>query len=350
MFCSNCGARIVGHGKFCAQCGAASVAEPETEQPNQLGNIILPPEQPKTINWDAGKSQQRISLRQSFRKSWRDVFGSVVFLVFVICFSAVQLLTIIRIEDILTPVYDILEGLSLLSFEGAGDAISMLETIQLFIILPGVLMAIGYWMIYADSKATPTEPIKTGGLSLVKGVLTAFQCLAIFFEVVLLVMLASAMSELVVNKASQSAIDSLQSLMWTMLVVFTLVEAVLGLCISAVGKMRNTAENDNPTGCGRAGAVGIICFVIGIFITIAQLNAGMEMTGMLNGVGMILLGVVLHMYRSAMEKVEKSRVGVYAEMYFSSDGKETIRCPQCNTKQSADNKTCSNCFLDLTKQ
>lgn len=380
MFCSNCGAQITGHGKFCTSCGAmvsAELVEGKPSPQNVYGRIVPP----RTVVQQLNEAQQ---LSKDFRKSWRGVSGSVVYLIFVICFTLTQFLNYTVLDEAMAPLYSASSFLGLFSSTKASEIQSTMDLIKFFIILPGALMALGYWLIYADSHRTGDDSIQTGGLSLIRGVLITILILLIVCEIFAICGLISTV-EKYESYVSTNVHGNITSLMVVGIFVFSIVEVVLAVYISALLKMKQTAESYEPDGLGMVGVAGTLSIIFGVLFVWILLNTGLTLAGVLNCAGPILLGVVLHMYKNAMENAAVQRRAYYTKLNWaaqaaSGQGDATttipqpqgdgfvpnwkhveqeekaaeqaaeIKCPECDTEQSADNKTSENCIAELTKQ
>ncbi|MBQ9762159.1 MAG: zinc ribbon domain-containing protein [Oscillospiraceae bacterium] len=304
MFCSNCGERIAGHGRFCASCGASVTGEIAKEPPMAASILNPVPERlPETQSWG-----------ERFRTGWRAMTKSPLYLVFVVCFTLVQLMNLVAMDSALDSTFavaDFLDGEGARIFNEVGAA---LDAMQFIIVLPGVLMAVGFWLIYIDSFSSPLEPIKTAGLYVILGVYIVNLCGVILMWL----MLNSGVSDLR-NQLGTYIPDELESVFstvkGTIFIVCLIAAAYNVLVIVAVSKMRQSADDCECVGASLAMAVGILSILSAIASVLGMLMSEFSFGGLLGCGSSALLGAVLITYKNGMDELEYLHIHQYSNGY-----------------------------------
>ena len=282
MFCNHCGTEIVGSNRFCSNCGA------------EVQCIAAAPA-PRPVTVAPEKSWPEV-----FREGWRSFVSSPLVLAMIICFSVVQLLNLFSMDSVM----DTLGILGGSDDSGMGAVIneitSKLETLGFLAVLPGILMAVGMWMIYIDSFDHSKEPIKTAGFTLIQTIyileLTALTFMMIF--------LLASLSTLEKELGTGAVTDVVSTVRASVIFVVVIVDVIFGLVISMLAKMRQTAVDCDVQGAGLAYAIGILTIISGIISVISLLSAGITLAGLANCAYTLLLGIVLCRYKHTMEELE----------------------------------------------
>ena len=285
MFCNQCGTEIIGSNRFCSNCGAA--VQQVTAAPASRPAATVPEK-----TWP-----------EVFREGWRGFVASPLVLVMIICFSVVQLLNLFTMDSAMDAL-NILGGAGSSGMEAAMNVItSKLKNLGVLMLLPGILMAIGMWMVYIDSSNHSMEPIRTGGLTLIQTVFILELASLVFLMIFALATLSTLESQLGISDSS-SASSVLSTLRTTIVVVLILVAVVFGLVITMLAKMRQTAVDCDPQGTGLVYAMGILTIISGVISVISLFSSDLTLAGVANCAYTLLLGIVLCKYKHVMEDLE----------------------------------------------
>ena len=296
MFCSNCGKPIPDQGKFCANCGAA-VAAP-AEKSSVPGPA--PVETSRSVPMQTYQQTAAPDPMQRFRVNFRNAWKSVAFLLFAICFSLCQIMNYAGIEDFLSPIYQVLDYASFVSSE-AEDITSQLELIEFLVVLPGALMAIGCWLIYAESTRKKEEPVRTVGFSLIQGVAVGLLCALVVFVIYILGKVGSMKENYGIRMPSE--VESLLNQVQVIILVLSPILAIfLAILITTVAKIKHTGQGFGAEGLGWAGAVGAFSLIGALITLVVLLNTEFTFAGLLNCVTLVLLASSLFVYIGEMNK------------------------------------------------
>lgn len=383
MFCRNCGSRILGEGKYCSECGTeivcSSIAAPVPASAPVAHRV------PKGRSWT-----------ECFRDGWREFFGSPLVLATIIVFTVAQLLNLFAIGNSMSELQS---SADVLGVEGEllGEAFSAFEMFSFLASIPGLLMVIGMWVVFADSKAYASQPIRTAGLALILGA----QIVQIILMVIMVFMVWSVFGEMEAvysDFTPQEMSADISTAGFMFLFVALLVSAIYGFFIHVVNKMKSTANDCEPCGHGAAFGAGVLFIIFGAISVFSLFGNGMTLGGVLGCASPIMLGAVLCQYKTKMDELDYLRVSMYAGGWRRNDAKtgaypigqgpspnarkpvqtETYipawkrvqmaknpqpiqeektepvqqvrpakKCPECGTTQSGDNYVCVLCGADL---
>lgn len=180
MYCNKCGNPIPNGSISCAVCDQplqTACDRPESSTSSEALSIIQP------MPSASARSPRNLFFEQ-FRIAWRRLAASPLALALVITQTVSVVLFFIELRITFQELLSEVAFLSLLS-SANGDPLAFLETAFTVILLlcstPGVLTAIGLWMLYADAHDLSARPLHTAGLTLIKCVtigLIAVFCIA----------------------------------------------------------------------------------------------------------------------------------------------------------------------------
>ena len=285
MYCSNCGAQIVGSGRFCSGCGKTVYG---TVPPVDAYSV---PE-PREKSWS-----------EEFREGWRKFVTSPLVLSMIICFSVVQLLNIFEMDSVA-------DKLSILTVSGLygmeevlAEAFSAIEALGYFMLVPGILTVIGMWMIYADGTNNPRQPIKTAGLTIIQ---TIYVLNIVGMTLLLLFILGSISSA--EQKVGSYLNDTVEAILvttkMTLFFAVGIFDILMGVVVCMLSKMRATASDCEPQGAGWAMGIGVLSIISGVLSAISLLSTGITLAGIAGCGYSLLLGAVLCKYKSVMDVLE----------------------------------------------
>lgn len=297
MYCSNCGAEIVGRGRFCSGCGTAVD-----------GGVTM------AATHTALEKQQK-SWAKVFRKRWREFASSPLVVTMIICFSVVQLLNIMTVVSATDAIGGMM-GIGGLEMESViGEIYSTVEILKYIILLPGILIAAGMWMIYAEGTGRFKKYINTSGITIIQVVY-----ILIMVAITLLVFLVLGYISSIEQMYGDYMADTAEAMISTFKIIIFLVLAICdmfsGMVICMLGKMRRTAAECEPQGAGWAFAVGVLSLLWAGIMVISMLSKGITLANAANCGYSILIGIVLCKYKSVMDNLE----------YMRTDGEYSERC------------------------
>ncbi len=171
MFCGYCGKQNADGAAYCIFCGnptGYSNSMPDTSQKVPLEQTIYSQKRGPTgtgyIARQAAAEKRGRENQIMFRKSWRELFGSPIFLTTAVAFTVS---CIIEVFSWLESFENIKHYVNLFGMLSAVEGLIYLQ--QLASVLPSILIVIGFWQLYADSKNSDNQPVKTIGMSTVYG-------------------------------------------------------------------------------------------------------------------------------------------------------------------------------------
>lgn len=301
MYCSNCGSQIMGQGKFCANCGAAVAGTAPAPGANTAAAPQPQPvvQQPQPV-FQTAQNPAQLQPMERFRMNFRGAWKSVAFLLFAICFSLCQFMNYASIEDFLSPIYQVLDYASIVS-EDAQGVTSQLELMEFLVVLPGALMAIGCWLIYAESTRKKEEPVRTVGFSLIQGVVIGLLCALVVFVIYILGKVASMKEDygLYMPNEVENLLDQVQVII---LVLSPIIAIFLAILMTTVAKIKHSGQGFDAEGLGWAGTTGAFSLVGALITLVILLNTEFTFAGLLNCITLILLASSLFVYVGAMNK------------------------------------------------
>ena len=275
MYCEMCGSAINESAKHCYNCGAPITV--------RTGSVLTAKEE----------EVPKRSWGERFRDEWRDFARSPLVLAMIICFSAVQLINLMSAESTMNAIYAALDILGSDASVLYGPLSSTLETLQFVIVLPGILMAVGLWLVYIDGyNSSLGTPIKTGGLSIIQGIQIANIGAMVFFVVAVF----SALDTIRIELGSRLP-DELEQTFGTVKMVAFIVAAIgsviYGVYLNAVSKIKKTVVDCEPDGQDVVYGAGVLSIIGGIISVISLFVSGITLVGALSCASSVLMGVVL---------------------------------------------------------
>lgn len=261
--CKVCGKENPDNVDFCTSCGG-TLFSPVEPKPSELAEETL--------------------FERYFRESWRQFVRSPLPLLFVLCYSVCVLLKWFNQEATFQEVEKIVHSmggwsLSLLSYRNI-----ILTVVHIIEMLPGTLMALGMWAIYADAWDKTDRPIRLGALKFIAILQVAnFVVICLVFGFAILI---SGRALLLV------------------VVLAGLILTMYWLMTATALSVRNVVQNYTPDS-RYIKALAIVEFILAGLnvLSVVSGNASNGLGGFLNGVLSFLLGSVLLQYKEFMDKI-----------------------------------------------
>ncbi len=228
-----------------------------------------------------------------FRKNWRAVFGSFLFLMTAILFT---LLFIARAGVILTDTSQLTEVMALLGLENIPDILILLS------LVPSVLTAIGLWLIYAEGIRDVEQPIMNTGISIVYGV-QVFELIASCVLLLAVLLVSCFAFEKVADYSGSESKGVAEQFTGIWIVMIIAAGVVLSYYICMLRVLHN-AKNGIVDTSG-AGVLSVFFIIMGVFSIIALLFTGESVLQLsLSALQYFMFSTVIRQYRTAMESVK----------------------------------------------
>lgn len=310
MFCCNCGVQIADNSRFCCNC-AKSVVPPAVVRPEPVRPAPVRPE----------PVQNEKSWPEAFREGWRTFVSSPLVLVMIACFSLVQLINVVEMDSVMDSLGLLYYSTDLGMESALSELTAALETVGYLLLLPGILTAVGMWLIYVEGKAPATKYIKTTGFIIIQAVYV----LNIIAMTVLMFIAMGSISDVEQRLGDYLSTDMKTTLGTAKVVVFVmvaLIDVLYGFVIYLLVNMRRTAETCEPQGTGCAMGIGVLSIISGALSGISLLSSGLTLSGIASCGYAILLGVALMMFQSFMKKEALMRAIHFTSLYPSENQKE----------------------------
>lgn len=298
MYCNACGKPNHDDSAFCSSCG-----KPLT--PICASKPTPPPvSQPTPIQPVRQSVLKMTEFQSEFRRAWRGFVTSPLVLALIICHSVAVLLSFIELNttiESLGGLFDTFGSLGVLNSGKNDSGNFMLSLLQIVVMAPGILIAVGLWMMYIDSLDQSDRPLRVTGLKVILGVEIA--ALVIYSLYMLVALFASCAAASALNESSYLA-SSAETALDTIIVVLVLVgAAVIALSwvtVKMIISIRDCAEGCNPDTKYLKG-FAIYEFVTGGLSVLCMLAAGLSLSMAVSCGLQFLFGIVLLKYKDLME-------------------------------------------------
>lgn len=327
MFCPKCGTTNPDTNNWCSFCGSALQSAPQPQH--------HPAEPPRPLSAPGGD-----------RQALARIASGPLFLTAVILYVAGLILTLISTltgsyaESLLSSYASIDIQIDLSAMEQSINS-SMIPS-QLISSLPAILTIVACFMVFLSARTSPTDrPMPTAGLTILQVITTVTLVLYCIFALlaVVLVVIFAVLGTKIVDGLSQQMYDLISQLFTTelsysplpgeiasLIVTFLITVCVifvlaLALCIVqnafTIRTVRSAKDVCRTGSTTRRPSlfVAIFLFIIGgsnaiSLFSVFSLLAFPEMYGLIpvylsstcSGVAMILFGVVILQFRSALRK------------------------------------------------
>jgi hypothetical protein len=264
-----------------------------------------------------------MDIYQSYRKGWRSVSGSVIFLLFAISFSLAQVIKILNMEAFAEGICETLDIMFKITFDDTFDWSWILDAIPVTMVLPGVLMAAGFWMIYIDSYKNTAKPIATVGLRLAQIGIGLMLAVYILIETVVVAFLINMMGLDLGNGYA----DVYGEYLLRAVLVFTVIEIAAVIYMRALSVSVMAAQECEPRGTTVLVVAGVLAFLscAGILVSsmieevdLSELYVGFEYFSftLMTAVAAAMLGVAMFLLKNAMKREDEKRVKHYNSLYY----------------------------------
>lgn len=254
-----------------------------------------------------------MSWQDTFRARWRGLATAPLFLTITICYTLIQLLTLIGIgsSSYFDSIYQTLGAMGVSAYEirsVLGEFESALDSVQFAAMVPGILVTISLWLIYFNGRDRSNAPLGTAGLTIIQ-VLEVISLVLVCILLLISVIAIGAAGSILSGYGgyySSSASDSMAIITVVVLVFFGLIITWFAMVLTIIARMKKAARTCTPE-IGPAAFVGVLCILSGAVSLIALLVNGLTLTGILSNVVTILFGVQLFSYKKAMETLKYER-------------------------------------------
>lgn len=305
MFCENCGAELKEGSKFCSHCGAPvkAVREESAPQPPVM-------ETPKPY-WESSDENERYDSGNAPAYGRADNFGggtgggyspagrlqslvggmaaSSLFLVTTILFTAALVLQLASSigsvslgGNMLSSIIESVAGqagFSLDSIGGMGTINAAMNALSagtiittIIFMIPGILVAIGLWMIFASAKSAQGASVKPAGFTIIKVIIL------IYFWIMIVVG-AIAIIGLILGIVLTADYDAAIIAFIIVIALVAVVVALVCLYYSKTAKMLTSAREAGRGASGRLMVstyvqvitwISAIVMVIGVVMSITS--------------------------------------------------------------------------------
>ena len=330
MYCNSCGKPNPDDSIFCSSCGKVlkstlenqAVAKSDSEQKEKM-----------TLE----------EYKKYFCQSWRVLITKPLALVSLICYSVSVILYALEANDLFSTMDSVIDMLNVLPFLESStikDSQTILFLVQLCAIAPGVLSAVGLWMLYADAWEQSNLPINIKGFEWIRrGYATAMAvgCLGVL---ICLPMYFSVMGEM--SGDNNSVAFGLKSSLTSaiLLVIIQMISTVLisRTLIKLLDTIRCTVERCTPYD-DYIKVVMIIEFVYGSLVLVEMVTSEITFGGVAMCVTPFLFGVWLLQYRNFLTEMnaeyvqDDSKWNPKAEVTWETHKGNQIAC---DDRQNAD--------------
>ncbi len=250
MFCPNCGYQNADEDRFCQNCGAAlpdtgrfQSVQPETAQQQTTQQAFQ--QQPDAQPSSGGAVWMLLKQCCSMPAALVAVIAFSASLLFRLLLALQQPGSIVMPGHMVLPPFYIEEGLEDLSplFDQLSYYLSQMSVgASLVGLIPGILIAVGLWMVYASAADKAKPGINTSGLMLIKVILLidlVCTCiLAAVLEIGLLLIIAGVASSYYYG----SMAGALLAVWFILAVVFTLMILFYAKAVRTTTVIRDAAR------------------------------------------------------------------------------------------------------------
>ena len=335
MICNSCGTQNPAGSEFCSNCGQkVSAAKPVQSPAKSAAPAVKKakaPDKPAEVS-------PLEEYRSKFRVSWRNMVSSPLGLVLILVFGAFVFVGFFEINTVFNDLstgntdvkmYDaILYLFQVFGMKSLAHVDSLLSTLQVFCVMPGVIIAVGLGMIYADSRYPSKTYINTVGFSLIQGVMIA---LLSVLGIIMLGVIYSGFT-VVFDVGVKEYMTSRMDLVSSLFLLAVVVAVLGGICFFAVGLLRgmkNTAEGYAPDHDCVMGMIVLSALAAGVIVIMMISSGSASLFSLLSLVFCVLCGIALYFYKGFLSKME---VMYYDARRNSWDSKETkeVKKPASN--------------------
>ncbi len=316
----NCGFQNEDTDNFCKQCGS------------QLNVQQQAPVQEQTVQQEQAEYQQTATNPFPMLSALKEKGAGGLFLVTVILYTLNVIISIVSAFSVDNQVNNALNAYGEMGVD-VSDAMAISQGVSTGTIvgtligcIPVILLCIGLWKIYGTCKKSGSQPLSTGGFSLVKGVvifeLVVF-CIAIAIIAIALIfvssvaaskgyslseMLSSAMVAEGLGYGEASDLVSLIVGAIGVFIVLMFVVMILGIIYFAkvIGSLNRAKEIivTGKTNKNVSAFVGVFTMIGGILNTISGLVSDFDFATILAGVCSILFAVLIFSMRGAIKRAK----------------------------------------------
>lgn len=309
MFCGKCGSRNQDDDLFCVSCGAslrrggapvAQVTPPAA--PVYVPPVSVPMHMPSSPSYGSGTSGEWID---RVRWAMKEFFKSPLFLVTIICYTLIQLISLVSIGggSVFSQLYASAGelGISESDMREMFSGIDMMfSSVNLVSMLPGILMTVGLWLTFGSAVGSKRQ-MTASGLAIIRVVHIVLCCLlGVVFVLVFIAILAASSS-------LGSGSDEVSSILGIALAVFVVIAALVfayyGAVINCIRKVEDTIRTNVPDP-GVSIGLAVVLFIIGGFSVLGSLASGLDLASLLQSVVTILWGVGIVVYRNRMSELD----------------------------------------------
>lgn len=341
MYCNACGKPNPDGSAFCSSCGKP-LDPTSTVQPTPAQSV-RPSTQP--ISKPAGTTVLT-DFRSHFRKSWREFATTPLALALIICHSVGVLLNFIDLDTTMESMEVLLDTLNALNSSQTGSGNFVMTLMQILLIAPGVLTALGLWMLYMDARDQSSRPINVTGLKVIMGLQSTTMVLYCLYVFVLFCTSCSAAQELSGNGYLASAArTAINTAMAVVVIVGGLGIAFFWLTIKFIISVRDCAECCEPDTKYVKG-FAVLEFISGGLSALIMLSYGITLSMVVSCALPFLFGVILLKYKDLMETLSWEQANFEAQY----EATQTVQSQYIPTwkrmemeKKSADAWYCINC-------
>lgn len=224
-----------------------------------------------------------------FRAAWRQFARSPLAILFVLCYCAGLVITLLEWDAYLLELDSVLMSLGIWNMITIPSRKIILNVIHAIEMLPSILMAVGIWMICADAWDKKDRPIRLGGLKLVLALeVVRIAVLGLIFCIALIMARRAFLF---------------------VLVLAGLVMATLWIRVAVCITVRNTAQSCMPL-TRYVKALAVIGFIAG-GLNVLSILSGSTADGLgniLNCAMRFVLGALLLKYKELMDALDCKRI------------------------------------------
>lgn len=309
MFCTKCGKENQDGMRFCQYCGTPLTASAQPTPP------------PAGYQQPAYRQPEDYVPRQDtfppVIQVLRQMAVSPLFLVAAITYSCTILFTLLGAfvgssSNALLQYMLMLEGMGgMVDYSALNSMTSIMRGASVGGVLigqvPAILVAVGIWMMFAAARDNSGQPMKTGGLTLIR----VMQVISLVFEILLLVILELAL--LISMLALSDYTDYAVPIVVTSMV---LVALALGLgivysvkLIQTLSTMIRTIRNQRPY-ARISTYVAVLSILSGAASLVMVLFSGNFFSGvgaLCSAAASITFGIFLFQYRSRMQTLKQTQ-------------------------------------------